>query len=205
MTRLAVSVEGPTEAEFVKQVLADHLRANGVEPCPIRIGRGGNVTVERLTQEMARLYWTFGCVTSLVDFYGFRDKGDRTVDELEEHLAREIRKKVTHQWERRRVLPYVQRHEFEGLLFSDVDAFSRQLNAPDESVRKLHTVRSQFPNPEDINDNKDTAPSKRITSAIPGYRKLRDGPLVARETGLDAIRNACPRFNEWLKKLESLD
>ena len=39
MTRLAISVEGQSEAEFVKQVLADHLRGRGVEPTPILLGR----------------------------------------------------------------------------------------------------------------------------------------------------------------------
>ena len=45
--------------------------AKGVEPQPVLIGTGGNVTVERLTSDMATLYWSFDAVTSLVDFYGF--------------------------------------------------------------------------------------------------------------------------------------
>ena len=35
VTRLAVSVEGQTEEEFVKQVLAEHLRERQVESTPI--------------------------------------------------------------------------------------------------------------------------------------------------------------------------
>ena len=52
--------------------------------------------------------------------------------------------------------------------------------------------------------NADTAPSNRIKSVIPGYQKVVDGTLIARETGLDTIRAECPRFAEWLAKLESL-
>lgn len=63
---------------------------------------------------------SFDAVTSLVDFYGFRDKGSRTVEELEELLARKIRQKIPGP---KAVIPYVQKHEFEGLLFSDVTAF----------------------------------------------------------------------------------
>ncbi len=65
MIRLAVSVEGRTEEEFVKLVLAPHLRMKDVEPQPVLIGKhgggdkGGNVTVERLASEMAKLYWSF--------------------------------------------------------------------------------------------------------------------------------------------------
>ena len=153
---------------------------------------------------MAGLYYNFDAVTSLVDFYGFRGKGDRTVEDLENHLAKEIRKKVSNPWDGRKVIPYVQKHEFEGLLFSDVSAFSVMPVATGPLVEELAEVRSRFPNPEDINDNADTAPSKRIKSIVPGYQKVVDGVLIARETGLDAIRAACPRFAEWLAKLESL-
>ena len=41
-------------------------------------------------------------------------------------------------------------------------------------------------------------------SMIPGYQKVVAGPLIARETGLDAIRAECPRFAQWLARLESL-
>ena len=165
---------------------------------------GGNVSVERLASEMAGLYPNFDAVTSLVDFYGFRGKGDRTVEELEEHLAQEIQKKVSSGWDQRKVIPYVQKYEFEGLLFSDVNAFSVVPAATGPLVEELGEVRSSFPNPEDINDNADTAPSKRIKSIVPGYQKVVNGTLIARETGLDTIRAECPRFADWLAKLESL-
>lgn len=93
MIRLAISVEGQTEEEFVKSVLADHLRMKEVETTPILLGRargtgdGGNVRVEPLTKGMVVLRQSFDAVTSLVDFYGFRDKGSRAVEELEELLA----------------------------------------------------------------------------------------------------------------------
>ena len=49
MIRLAIVVEGETEEDFVKRVLAAHLRARGVEPHPILPhGRGGNISVARL-------------------------------------------------------------------------------------------------------------------------------------------------------------
>ena len=214
MIRLAVSVEGPTEEEFVKTMLADHLRGHGVEPTPILIGRarggsgGGNVSVERLVPEMRDLFWSFDAVTSLVDFYGFRDRGDReTADALEERLGEALRG-VVREWDPRRVIPYIQQYEFESLLFSDVDAFAVlsdvSSDTSNEAVRTLRHVRSQFPSPEDINDNWATAPSRRIAGAMPEYRKVVHGPLVAGETGLDAIRRECRRFNAWMERLETL-
>ncbi len=205
MIRLAISVEGQTEEEFVNTVLVDHLRPKGVEPQPILLGgSGGDVTVERLARDMARLYWDFDFVTSLVDFYGFRGKGSATVDELEKIIDEKVNDHVRRSWDQSRVFSYVQQHEFEGLLFSDASAFARLIDVPDGAVDALGEIRSQFPTPEDINDNSDTAPSKRIVRLIPRYQKIVDGSLLAEAIGLETIRAACPRFNAWVTRLEAL-
>ena len=211
MIRLAITVEGRTEEEFVKTVLLGHLRPIAVEIQPVLIGRarnadegGGHVTVDRLTSEMARLYWSFDAVTSLVDFYGFRDKGGRTVQELETHLHCEVGNRIGGSWNETKVFPYVQQYEFEGLLFADVEAFGGLIDVPDESVSALRRIRGQFPTPEDINDDPNTAPSKRIVGAIPRYRKSVHGPQVAETMGMEAIQAECPRFREWVSRLESL-
>ena len=134
MIRLAVSVEGQTEEEFVKASLAPHLRQNNVYATPVVIGRaksrvkgGGNVSIDRLANEMSQLRKSFDAVTSLVDFYGFRGKGSKSGNDLEQAVRNRIS-----QFDDRSVLPYVQLHEFEGLLFSDVEAFGRIL--PDTPV-----------------------------------------------------------------------
>ena len=210
MIRVAISVEGRTEEEFVKNVLADHLRRNGVESTPIILGRargrsgGGSVSENLLVSEMVYLIHSFDAVTSLVDFYGFRGKGDNTVDELEEQVLQQIRKKLGGCWYPKKVLPYVQRHEYEGLLFSDVDSFASAIDVSENSVEELRRIRENFRSPEDINDNHDTAPSKRIKGTIPTYNKVFHGPLLAMKMGLATIRAECPRFDSWVTKLESL-
>ena len=129
---------------------------------------------------MASLYQSFDAVTSLVDFYGFRDKGRRTVQELETHLRGEVGNRIGGSWNETKVLPYVQQYEFEGLLFADAKAFGGLIDIPDESVAALRSIRAQFPTPEDINDDPNTAPSKRIVDAIPRYRKSVHGPKSPR-------------------------
>lgn len=204
MIGLAVSVEGQTEEEFVNESLAPHLRRSNVYVTPVLIGRarrrvrgGGHVTIERLAREMRHLSWSFDAVTSLVDFYGFRGKGNK----LPIDLVRAIRNRVS-QFDERSVLPYVQLHEFEGLLFSSVEAFGRIL--PDAPVNELKSIRSGFQTPEDINDHPKAAPSKRIETLIPHYRKTLHGPLLALEIGLHTIRSECPRVDAWLGRLEAL-
>lgn len=122
MIRLAISVEGQTEEEFVKHVLGEHLKPFGVDVTPIQVGsarnrwKGGNVSESALIAEMRLLSHNFDAVTSLVDFYGFRGKGNRTADELVADLGEELRGKLGPRVRFDRVIPYVQLHEFEGLL-----------------------------------------------------------------------------------------
>lgn len=206
MIRLAIVVEGETEEEFVDLVLARHLRANGVEPYPVLPhGRGGNISVDRLAHAIADFSWRFDYVTSLVDFYGFRRKGNATPDELEQRINQSVSRRIRRSWDESRVFAYVQRHEFEALLFSDVSRFGTALdNIPGNALDALRAIRSQFATPEDINDSPTTVPSKRIAQLIPDYDKHVHGPDVAMATGLDTIRQECPRFNQWLTRLESL-
>ena len=99
---------------------------------------------------------------------------------------------------------YVQRHEFEGLLFSEVDAFADLLDLSASSMTSLYGIRAEFETPEDIDDGPDTAPSKRIMRLVPGYRKRTYGPLIAEKVGLETMRTECPRFHWWLHRLESV-
>jgi len=68
----------------------------------------------------------------------------------------------------------------------------------------LERIRASFQTPEDINDDPQTAPSKRITEIVPGYYKTVHGPMLTRRIGLNILRHECHHFNEWLEWLEDL-
>lgn len=204
MTRVAISVEGQTEEAFINRILAPSLQSAGVYLYPILLGEGGNVTVDRLASDMARLVRSFDFVTSLVDFYGFRNKGSDTREELETRIREAAVARINRPLDDSRVFPYVQRHEFEALLFSDASAFSILPYAESGGVDALLSIRSGFDTPEDIDDSPESAPSKRIKTLIPGYRKAAGGALVAEEIGLERIRAECPGFNAWAARLNSL-
>ena len=205
MIRLAISVEGPTEAEFIRRVITEHLWQAGVAPDVVLLGRrGGDANLHRLARDMATLYWNYDCVTSLVDFYGFRGKDVRSPDELEHAIGEEVEKRIGRDWDPSRVIPYVQRHEFEALLFSCVGAFGGLVYSTDRDINALRSIRLQFPTPEDINDGANTHPSKRIQQVMARYSKVVDGVQVASAIGLSRIRAECPRFNKWMMHLESL-
>ena len=71
--------------------------------------------------------------------------------QLEQRIFERVDSKINRSWDQSRVIPYVQQYEFEGLLFSDVDAFANAIDASEESIKKLLHVRKKFSTPEDIN------------------------------------------------------
>jgi len=199
MIRLGIVVEGATEEAFVRSILSPHLRAFRVDAKASSIN--GSVNLNRIVNEMAKFSHSFDAVTSLIDFYGFGPPRDATADDLQARIDGELASRVkpgVH------VFSYVQMHEFEALLFADVNGFAVIAGAPANLVARLRSIRAQFPTPEDINDSPATAPSKRIKEEHPRYGKVMGGRAVAEEIGLAGIRAECPRFDAWVARLEAL-
>lgn len=105
-----------------------------------------------------------------------------------------------------RFLPYLQLHEFEALLFADPIHTENwlKLDHPTLQTGALAAIRQNYKTPEEINDSRHTAPSKRITDLCPSYQKIADGVLILEELTLPVIRRECPHFSAWLTKLEGL-
>ena len=99
----------------------------------------------------------------------------------------------------------MQRHELEGPLFSGTNAFGVVALASELDIEALLKIRRHFKTPEDINDDPEGAPSKRIARTARGYRKAYHGRSVAQKAGLQKIREECPRFHAWLECLEGLN
>jgi hypothetical protein len=100
-------------------------------------------------------------------------------------------------------VPYLQLHEFEGLLFSDPAAFASSIGQ-EHLTQSLQQVRDAFATPEDINDNPDHAPSKRVLRVCRTYNKVTDGVLAASSVGVERMQRECPHFREWIERLEGL-
>ena len=102
-----------------------------------------------------------------------------------------------------RFIPYFQLHEFEALLFSDPIALAAGIYQP-QLASVFQQIREQFPTPEEINNDRATAPSKRILAVHHGYRKVLGGTLAAIKIGITKMRTQCPHFNDWVTTLELL-
>lgn len=99
-------------------------------------------------------------------------------------------------------IPYIQLHEFEALLFSDIAVIDRVLSVGRKSkYAELADIRKQY-DPEDINTRPTTTPSKRLKQLCPRCSKTMEGMVIAERIGLPAIRNCCPHFDGWLRELE---
>lgn len=102
-----------------------------------------------------------------------------------------------------RFQPYLQLHEFETLLFANVNSFAIALENCDEEITQLQAIVDDHPSVEHINDGCETAPSKRIKHIFPTYPGLKTsaGPDIAEYTGIDQLRAACPHFDQWVTSL----
>jgi len=220
MKRVYIIVEGQTERAFVHEVIRPHLSVHGLHSIPrlLRTGehKGGVISYQRarsaaldLLKGDRRAY-----CTTMFDFFQLpRDfpclpvlgshSAERKADILEKAFFADIAANLRPALRPDRFLPYIQMHEFEGLLFSDPDGFCAAIHQDDlaESVR---AIRRRFGTPEDIDDGQETAPSKRILRLLPDYQKAQDGPIAASAIGLAVIRRECRHFNDWVSRLERL-
>jgi len=71
-------------------------------------------------------------------------------------------------------------------------------------VNRFNEIRNAFPTPEDINNDPETAPSKRVIAASAGYLKVIDGTLAARAVGITRMLAECPHFRAWINRLQNL-
>lgn len=209
MIRIGVICEGKTECNFVSQSLEPYCwNESGVVLVPVELSarngrhRGGNVSVERLAEAVYCNRYSFDRVTTLVDYYGFRHVEGRSRTDLEADILQAVCRKNP-EMNPKFVHPYVQMYEFEALLFSDVSVFEAVFwdRWSQEIKTALEAVKTAFPNPETINNGPETAPSKRLQRIIPRYDKLLDSSDIALLAGVDAMRQACPNFNDWVERL----
>jgi hypothetical protein len=221
VTRVYVIVEGQTEESFLDNVLAPALWPRQIYVNPIILGppghQGGNPKYGRVKKDVVKQLKqdrTAYCSTML-DFYGLGsdfpgmplpgnlpnlDKVRRIERAVKEDIVGELldlRPDI-------RFLPYVQLHEYEGLLFSDPAAFAAGIRQA-HLAQQFQIIRTEFDTPEDINDDPNTAPSKRVLRAYPAYRKPLDGTLAAQAVGIERMRQECPHFRGWLEQLEGLE
>lgn len=211
MKRLYIVVEGQTEEEFVKSLIAPYFLQYGIHSVtPIiihtsSVGKGGFVNYQHLKNKVTSLLKSMGddaIISMLVDFFHCPDLPNKEewdkianhkerVEAMEQSIADDIRD--------HRFIPYIQLHEFKALLFSSSVGF--ELYFSDEETKKALAVINAFENPEDINTSPTGAPSKRLLDIRDKYEKVVEGNVLALEIGMEKMLSKCPRFRAWIEKL----
>lgn len=220
MIRVRVVCEGQTEVKFINDVLRDSFSRQNIHLFASLLGKpghkGGNVKFARLLMDVgAQLRQDkIAYCTTFFDFYSLpaefpgkreaqakttsKEKAECVLQAMTAALRKELGDNAL-----RRFVPYIQMHEFEGLLFSAPAALAKVINKH-PLRQQLEKIRNAFDTPEDINDGPQTAPSKRIGALFKEYDKPLHGSLAAKEIGLENIRIQCPLFAGWLKRIERL-
>ncbi len=222
MINLNIVVEGQTEETFVRDVLAPYWGAQGifvVARCVEtgrkrgRVFKGGGRNYVKIRRDI--LNWinqrNNAYCTTMLDLYGlpqnFPGKPSAILNQtpyekvsyLESAFAEDIGSHL--------FIPYIQVHEFEALLFADVDQMKVfYMEDKNKAIERLKLVANNYDSPELINEGYETAPSKRIIKEIPEYEdnKVLIGPVIANAIGLPILRKRCTHFDEWMKRIESL-
>ena len=222
MIYLHVVVEGDTELNFVKQVLAPHMMGHGIFTDARKVltsrnrragrtHRGGMSDYSKSRDDISawlkersgsdnRFTTMFDLYALPPDFPGFQEaalKADpyERVQCLESALAEDFG-----DW---RFVPYIQLHEFEALVLSDPQHLDWEYIDHEAPIRRIVEMVGER-NPELIDDRPETAPSKRILRELPTYDKATAGVSVVEHIGLPRLREKCRHFNDWLTRLESL-
>ena len=213
VVRINIFVEGQTEETFVRDVLYQPFSDKNIFLTPILVrtsarGKGGISNYEKIKWQIDEKCKEDrkSFVTTMFDFYKLPNNfpGIAGLVNLSDpyakvyHLEGELTKHINHS----NFIPYISLHEFEALLFSDLQKFEVWFDKG--AVNKLTKECQQFESPELVNNGSETAPSKRILKYCEGYDKVIHGSSIALSIGIGLMRNQCKHFDKWLIKLENL-
>ena len=219
--RLHIIGEGPSEVNFVKQILVPHLSPKLVLSRAVLtsrdnkrglIFRGGlsnyakaKNDIELWLREAPETEHRF---TTMFDFYRLPNDfpgyaaAQKLSDPYEKaaYLEAALRADIGDD----RFLPYLQLHEFEALIFADPQKLDWEYLEHESAIEELLAVSADFANPELVNGSEATAPSKRIKQVIPEFDKVTAGISVLTRIGLETLKIKCPHFAEWIGNLEKI-
>ena len=213
MKYVFIYCEGQTEESFVNNVLGPYFQRMEIYVTPIihktsrtpsKSFKGGVSTYGSIKKELQNLcHNPNAIVTMMLDYYGMPN--DTPLIQCNEadiyQRAALIETAIAEDIRCDNFIPNLIMHEFEGLLFSEPQAFTAI--ATDREVAELQKIRDSAETPEHINNSPLTAPSKRIKSVIENYYKVRQGTIVAKKIGVDKILAECKHFANWIEAIKT--
>lgn len=225
MTRIFVVCEGQAEAAFVKCILTPYFYSQNKTLIPHTIltkqdkkrgtmYKGGMSNFEKarstITKALAGVKDSHTFVTTMFDFYRLprdtpgMDKIATINDPYKQVLLLEKEIQAFEKVSPYVYLPYIQLHEFESLIFADLNKITQRYFEPNYDITPLQEALEEIKNPELVNNGESTAPSKRILACIPDYDKIDGGVSILEKIGIEKLQKECRHFSGWIDKLEQL-
>lgn len=220
MVRIAILVEGQTEEKFVNEVLCPYFGYTDFAITPVIVStkvtkngtkyKGGLPKYNEIKKQVQNLLHNHDYVTTMFDYYGlpqnFAGKEEsNSKNNLYDKIAT-IEESFYEDIDKSNFIPYIAVHEFEALLFSNtIGVQSVFSNFSEFNLNEFEKIVNEFSNPEEINNNPNTAPSKRLEQCTQKYNKILHGTRIAKEIGVSAMRAKCPHFNKWVAQILNLN
>jgi hypothetical protein len=223
---LNILCEGATEEKFAHKILAPYLKDYGIvvkhrslTTNKKKNAKGGMLSFNQVERDLR--YWAKEIsgnnsethyFTTMFDYYSLPDDfpnyhqahdiADRylSVKCLEDGMAESLSFCPN-------FIPYIQLHEFEALVFCGLDFLKNEYPGNARTIDKLNDALVLVGNnPELVNDKRETAPSRRIISAVEcgnkyHYNKPLSGVNVTMAVGIDQLKSRCVHFREWVERL----
>lgn len=221
MKRLIFIVEGETELEFVNRLLIPFLTVKGLTSSMNGIiitmsgGGHGYNNIEHFKNTIRPILSMSDepIITTLIDHYGINSEKkligyteciqESDVEERIKKMEEKLNEAVQSIKPYRFFIPYIQRHEFETLLFADPE---KGFDLEDRLIKQdVISLCNSFTSIEDINCTPEGAPSKRLKIIYERhnkvYEKVTDAVDIAELTTIDKLLEECPRFRKWIETL----
>ena len=192
--RIIIVVEGETEEEFVKSSIRPYLHENGIyDVRGIKIStspgfKGGIGSYGKFKNRVKLLLNQEKdiVVSSLVDFFRLPTSFPNYEEALKIPFSQDrvtfLEAAINADIDDSRCIPYIQLYEFEALLFADIRGFE-YCGFETKQLQQVQAIMAEYPNPEEINNHPETAPSNRLLKIIPKYEKVVWGNIIAQENG----------------------
>ncbi len=223
-TLLHILCEGQTEERFVKDVLSPYLMQFGIFTKPILLitskkknAIGGMLSFAQAKRDLTLLRKQFKdndnerhIFTTMFDYYALPDDfpgftESKRIANVRDRIAF-LEKKFLEEMGCDAFLPYIQLHEFEALLFVDIEQLNAEYPNASANILRLKRETDKYGDPEMIDDGPATAPSKRIISALDKYyhyNKVKSGASVTSRIGIEALLENCTHFREWVELIKN--
>ncbi len=224
MTILHVLCEGQTVERFVKEVLSPYLKQfNIISKATIlltsrkKFKMGGMISYTKAKGELDILFkqnqdndFQRHLFTTMFDFYALPNDFPKMesavkildvrqrVNYIEQAFAADINN-IT-------FIPYIQLHEFEALLFVNIELLKAEYPKSAKQIDKLKMETDQIGDPELINNRPATAPSKRIIRSLEKeyhYNKVQTGATITSLIGIEELMMNCLHFKEWIERIKN--